>query len=537
MVLHVIHDVTCRQVFLASPGGLEPERRACRDAFREHNESTALDERAFFYVHAWEDVPGGVGRPQGRINPRMEGCDYAVVMFHDRWGSPPSKDSRYSSGTEEEFYRACHLLADAGAEMRDILVLFKTLDAERMRDPGPDLQKVIDFRSSLEKSHALKFDVFDSEASLRHRVERKMREWLKDDRAKQPRVIDLATSPVETDTFQTLKLEGLLTAARSFVADGLFTQAEAAYAAAVANDDPHTILEFGQFMRRTGRAEKSMELNRRVVEDGHLLASPTGEAAGLRVRAMSNIGVLQRHLGELGQSTQTLREAVTTAKTSREPIPKELCYALDNYGHSLLRTGQIQAAREQFESAHTVRTDFGTADEQAQSSINLGRFHLEQSQRDEAIPYFAKALDLFREESDLHLRANALAGQAEALVRLGRATEAEPLLVAAYGINEQLNNRKGLGIMHGLQARCALQTEHPEKATEHIAATQEIADETDDVQGLAVAAFLRTELAWRTGDRAAAAGLLTVAEEAIAEASDAGLRDDFDALANKIQKA
>jgi tetratricopeptide (TPR) repeat protein len=533
----VLHDVTCRQLFLASPGGLEPERKACRDVFREHNESRALDERAFFYVHAWEDVPGGVGRPQGRINPRMDGCDYAVVLFHDRWGSPPSKDGKYSSGTEEEFHRACELLADAGEEMRDILVLFKTLNTERMRDPGPDLQKVLDFRSSLEKSHTLTFEVFDSETSLRHRVEGKMREWLKDDGVKQPRVIDLAPSPVETSTLRTLEPEKLLAAARSFATDRLFTQAEAAYAAAVAGDDPRIILEFGQFMRRTGRTEKAMELNRRVVDDGHLLASPTGEAAGLRVRAMSNIGVLQRHLGELGQSAQTLREAVRTAETSREPIPHELCYALDNYAHSLLRTGAIEAAREHFENAHAIRIDLGTSDEQAQSAINLGRFHLEQCQREEAIPYFVEALDLLDGESDLHLRANALAGQAEALIRLGLAEESEPLLAAAYGINEQLNNQKGLGIIHGLQARYLLQTDRPEEADEQIAATQEIADETGDVQGLAVAAILRTELAWRAGDKNAAARLLTAAEAAVAGASDPGLRDDVKALARAIQEA
>src|SRR5680860_609219 len=147
----MLSDVTCRQVFLASPGGLNPEREVCRSVYREYNESTALDQRSFFYVHAWEDVSGGVGRPQGRINPHMDGCDYAIVMFHDRWGSPTSKDGEYSSGTEEEFYRALALLGDAEREMRDVLVLFKDIDAARMRDPGPELKKVLDFRSMLEQ--------------------------------------------------------------------------------------------------------------------------------------------------------------------------------------------------------------------------------------------------------------------------------------------------------------------------------------------------------------------------------------------------
>lgn len=537
-ICSVLKDVTCRQVFLASPGGLEPEREACRDVFREHNESAALKHLSFFYVHAWEDVAGGVGRAQGRINPRMDGCDYVVVMFHDRWGSPTSEDSKYNSGTEEEFYRAIELLADAKSEMRDMLVLFKDIEAARMRDPGDDLKKVLTFRSMLEQpnSRGLMFETFDSEASLRHKIARKMREWLQDDGAKTPVVVDLSPGTIDTGALRKMDRVGLLKAARSYTDQKLFTQAEAAYAAAIVNDDPETLLEFGQFMRRTGRADRAMELNRQVVADGGLLASQTSEASALRVRAMSNIGVLQRHLGNLGASIQTLSEAVRTAETAWAPIPEELCYARDNYGHSLLRAGKIDAARIQFEQAHAFREGIGTPDQRAQSAINLGRFHLEQSNYDDAVPYFVRALGLIQDDSDQHLRANALAGQAEALIRLGQHSESEPLLESAIEINEQLSNQKGLSIVRGLQARCLLQSGQLNKATELIAAIQEIAESTGDVQGAAVSALLRAEYAWRASDPAAAT-LLAAAVVAVADASDAGLRSDLENLKSKVQGA
>jgi len=537
-IFHVLNDVTCRQVFLASPGGLEPERKACRDVFRDHNESTALENRSFFYVHAWEDVPGGVGRAQGRINPRMDGCDYAVVMFFDRWGSPTSESSQYTSGTEEEFHRAIELLADARSEMRDMLVLFKDVAADRMRDPGDDLKKVLAFRSMLEQpnSSGLMFETFDSKASLRHKIGRKMREWLKDDGPKSPVVVDLSAATIDTGALQGLDPAELLKAARSYTDQKLFTQAEAAYAAAAVNNDPATVLEFGQFMRRRGRAERAMELNRQVVADSTLLASSTSEAAALRVRAMSNVGVLQRQLGELGRSLQTLREAVLTAETARSPIPEELCYAQDNYGHSLLRAGEIEAARIQFEKAHAARATSGTADQQAQSAINLGRFHLEQRDYEAALSYFAAAGELFKGGSDQHLRANAIAGQAEAHIRLGQHTEAGPLLESAYEINEQLNNQKGLGIVSGLQARCLIHAGHLDEAAKRIAETQDIADSTGDVQGAAVTALLRAEHAWRAGGPPVAT-LLATAEAAVAEASDAGLRIDLDNLRRAVQEA
>lgn len=533
-----MRDVVCRQVFLASPGGLGPEREACRDVYREHNESAALEHLSFFYVHAWEDVPGGVGRAQGRINPRMDGCDYAVVMFHDRWGSPTSDNGKYSSGTEEEFYRAIELLADAKSEMRDMLVLFKDIDAARMRDPGDELKKVLNFRSMLEQpnSQGLMFETFDSAVSLRHKIARKMREWLHDDGPKTSVVVGLSPAAIDTGALRTLKPDDLLDAARSYYDQRLLTQAEAAYAAAAVDDDPATLLEFGQFMRRTGRLERAMDLNRRVVEDGHLLTSQTGAAATFRVQAMSNIGVLQRHLGELGKSVQTLGEAVRTAETARPSIPDELCYALDNYGHSLLRTGKIDAARMQFEQAHAVRAEIGTGEQKAQSAINLGRFHLGQSNYEDAIPYFAAARDLLLGDSDQHLQANALAGQAEAHIRLGQYPEAEPLLKSAYELNAQLNNHKGLGIVRGLQARCRLQTGRLDEAAELIAATQEIADSTGDVQGVAVSALLRAEHAWLAGESAALT-LLAAAETAVVDASDAGLRNDLDNLKSAVQDA
>jgi tetratricopeptide (TPR) repeat protein len=528
-------DVSCRQVFLASPGSLKPERRICRKVFRQHNESRAVEVRTFFYVHAWEDVPGGVGRPQDLINPNLDECDYVVILFNDRWGSPPAHAGRFSSGTEEEFYRALELLADVNREMRDILVLFKTIDANRLRDSGPELQKVLDFRAALEKSKSLMYQAFDSEEALKRILEQKMHAWLKDNGPKRPRRIEIPEARVDTSGLQTRNREELLESARAFAADGLLVQAEAAFAGATEDGAPEDMLEFGQFMRRTGRLQKAMELNRKVVEDPNLLTARGADATSLRVRAMSNIGVIQRHLGELSRSIQTLREAVRTAESARDPISQQLCYALDNYGHSLLRAGQIEAARQQFERADGIRAVSGTIDERTQSAINLGRFHLGQSQYDAALGYFIQALNLLGAESDQHLRANALAGQAEALIRLGHNDEVDDLLTTACETNESLHNKKGLGIVHGLWARSLLQQDRPEDADPHIAIARELVDETGDVQGRAVVAFLRAESARRHGQTANARALAVEAQRAVSEVSDAALHRDLDALVGALQ--
>ncbi len=76
------------RVFIASPGGLGAERRMFRDALRKHNEIDANQRGVHFIPVGWEDTLGGLGRPQGRINEDIRTCDYMILVFHDRWGSP-----------------------------------------------------------------------------------------------------------------------------------------------------------------------------------------------------------------------------------------------------------------------------------------------------------------------------------------------------------------------------------------------------------------------------------------------------------------
>ncbi len=531
----MLTDVSCRQVFLASPSGLDAERKRCRKVFRQHNESRALAERAFFYVHAWEEVAGGVGRPQDLVNPRLDECDYVVMLFHDRWGSPPAGDGDYTSGTEEEFYRALDRLGDADSPMRDILVLFKTVNPDRITDAGPALKAVLDFRAGLEASKSLMYGTFDSDAALRRVLERKMRKWLDDRSPKEARSISIPRAHVDTARLRITDANELLASARAYAAEGLLMQAEAAFAGATERGEPETMLEFGQFMRRTGRLEQAMALNRRVASEPQLLVTGTAHAVRLRVKAMSNVGVIQRQLGELTESIHTLGEAVRTADASREPVPEEQCYALDNYAFSLLRAGKARLAREQFERVGRIRAEFGTKDDRLQSAINLGRYHSSQLEFDEALGHFERALQMLHAGSDQHLRGNAEAGKAEALLRLGRDSEVDGLLDSALSINEDLHNKRGSGIVHGLWARTLLIRHLPDEAEGHIATAGALAEETGDVQGQAVVAWLRADFARQNGDLVTARVLAAEAEGLVSDSADIALRRDLRMLLETLQ--
>lgn len=524
-------NVSCRSVFLASPGGLADERELCRTVVRRFNETRTVADEVCFYIHAWEDVPGGVGRPQDRINPNLDDSDFVLLLFGEWWGSPPAHGGPHTSGTEEEFFRALDLLADASRPMRDILVLFKTVPSDRLRDPGPGLQQVLDFRARLEASKTLMYETFDSLERLDLIVSRKLDEWSKPLAAKRPAKVELPNAVVDTSAHTTQDRDQLLHAAQTAAASGLLVQAEAIFAQATQDGAPAALLAFARFMRRTGRLERALELNQEVIDN--LADKPdTKSTVEARVSALANMGVIYRKQGHLSQATAALREAVATAAKSPEPVLTEQCYALDNYGLTLLKTARNDLALEQFKLADSFRKEFGTSDQRAQSGINLGRRYLALGQFTEALNYFETALGDLSGSDDDHLKANVAAGLAEVLIRLGRDDEAVEQLRASSTLNEHLQNLDGLSITHGLSARLLLRQSDLAEAERHIAASADIVSRTDNPQGRCVVAWLRAEHARLSGDIEAAAGFLDEADDLCA-ATDVGTGLEADIAATR----
>lgn len=113
-------DIKGYRVFIASPGGLEAERRAFHATLNAYNESEALHRGALFISTGSENTLGGIGRPQAMINELVRECDYCVLLLCDRWGTRPDKPGcgDYTSGTEEEFHVAMECYQDDDRPMR-----------------------------------------------------------------------------------------------------------------------------------------------------------------------------------------------------------------------------------------------------------------------------------------------------------------------------------------------------------------------------------------------------------------------------------
>lgn len=139
------------RVFIASPGGLEAERKAVADALEEINRRNSSHWKIQFKPVGWEDTIGGNRRPQSLINRDLETCDYFVGILGDHWGSPPESEtstiSRFTSGFHEEYELAQALYAKGS--MHDIFLFFKSIPSERIRDAGPSLQSVLGFKEKV----------------------------------------------------------------------------------------------------------------------------------------------------------------------------------------------------------------------------------------------------------------------------------------------------------------------------------------------------------------------------------------------------
>jgi len=170
--------LTQYRVFIGSPGGLEPERKAFRIKLNNFNSANADEFRILFEPVCWEETLRGAGRPQALIDRDLEECDYAVFILHDRWGTPPSdENAEFTAATEEEWNLALKLYEES--KMKNVTLFFKNVDDRQRNDAGPQLSKVLAFRKQIEKEKKHFFGVYDDSEHFARTLDLHLARWLK----------------------------------------------------------------------------------------------------------------------------------------------------------------------------------------------------------------------------------------------------------------------------------------------------------------------------------------------------------------------
>jgi tetratricopeptide (TPR) repeat protein len=448
-------SLTGYRIFIASPGGLQDMREAFRDIIAKYNTEDAMRRGVVFIPVGWELTLGGMGRPQAIINQELEECDAFVLVLHDRWGSNPGGAEGYTSGTQEEYEKAMQYFGAEDKPMRELLIFFKSLEAERLSDPGPQLKQVLDFKKRLEQERSLLFHQIETPGDFQDRFRTFLASWIRDhEKGQKPAELEAPVSAVAAPTARGEPDAADLTPLEKAIAmekDGRLTEAEAIYAELAApNNSPQALLQYADFLFRLRRKVQAEAIYRRGLAIAEAAGDPRATA-----KAQVQLGYALSQKQDF-DGAQPLLEAATRV-FEEQGLRRDLAEAKLRLGELRAATGNAGAAKTLFETALVdldaeddleVRADLNAA--LAQGASDRGEFEnsarlyqlareLKErsgSRRDladilvglgstvEALERPRDAISIYNESVQLFEREGNIAGQADAFDHLGHAYDA-----------------------------------------------------------------------------------------------------------------
>ncbi|MFK3888829.1 DUF4062 domain-containing protein [Sphingomonas sp. NPDC079357] len=401
-VLLMPSNLTAYRIFIASPGGLEDFRKRFKATVEKHNDADAVRRGALFIPVGWEQTLGGMGRPQHIINADLRECDYFVVVLRDRWGSPADTTPDSLTGTEEEFELACQLYNDQ-APMSRIVVVFVAIDADRMRDPGKDVAKVIEFRKKVEREKILLFHQVEREEDFADVLRRHLADWTHAHenaaagRPEAPVEAEVASAPTPNDQIASPpagEATGPVADAAKLIALARYTEAEALLAEAVSDhDDPPALTAYGDLLIRLGRRTQGIDSLRRAVR----LAEETSDV-GVAAAAYEALATALEASGQGKEGATAARSALERFAALGDAGGEARMYNLLGERHRL--DHEMDNAIAHYRAAIDRATDGGAEDILADAWIGLGEVFRDQEA-------FGEAFDALNRGAEIKHRLGA----------------------------------------------------------------------------------------------------------------------------------
>jgi tetratricopeptide (TPR) repeat protein len=485
-------DLSGRRIFLASPGWLDETRAFVREVVDEFNRAHAIDRGVIFIVTGFEDLPAGLGRPQGRLNPHVRASDFLILLVDDRLGSPTSPTPPFRTGIEEELAVAAAACGDASSPMVDMLVVFRSPSDADLLDPSPGLRDVLAFRHSIEATKELAHHPYRDHDELRRRLNTQLREWARDLLPKVPVVYSRLIAALDRTHVESIAAPGpmspgdLVDWAEAEAGMGHTTAARGAFARAVLAQQPEHLLRYARFLQRTGEIALAYEVDEQVLSLDGVVGSGDPVAVGLRTEAIANMALVKRRQGDLVGSRRQLVEAVSAAEAVAGVPARPLGYALDQLGLTETRLGDVDAARDAFSRAAAVREEAGDREGQAQSLVNLARLARQTGATADAVEQLDRALGLLGDGPDTRLLANVLASLALAVTGTdpGRARE---LLERSLAVNDRLGIPDGISVSSTGLASLDLDAGDPAAAMVHAQRALDASSRAANQEGAGIA--------------------------------------------------
>jgi len=453
-------DIKQYRVFIASPGGLDKEREGFRDTLRDYNEMDAVQRGVLFRPVGWEDTLGGIGRPQSIINDDVRSCDYFVMVLWDRWGSSPDKKGKgkYSSGTEEEYHIALECFADKKMPMRQIVVFFKAVDERMLSDPGPQLNKVLDFKRKLETEKTIYFHTYDEIEHFKKLIGKYLAQWVRDHESgeagkpvKQP--IPPQGPPVGAEEVSLVEPEILpgereamsakIRDAWRLADEGKLTDAEIRFAElAVSGTDVDVLNNYGRFLLRIGRLGQAEVMHKKVLEVEERTASQEGVAA-----AYGNLGLIYRRRGDLDKAEKMHIKALDISEKLGQSERMARQYA--SLGVIYRMRGDLEKAEQMHTKALEIDEKFGQFEGMASDYGSLGIIYRTRGDLVKAEQMYSKALEIDEKHGLLEGMASAYGNLGLIYSHRGDPHKAEQMYIKAIEIDEKLGWLEGMAHHYG----------------------------------------------------------------------------------------
>lgn len=439
------------KIFIATPSGLENERKAFRDVVASYNESDANHRGVHFIPVGWEITLGGIGRPQALINEEIRKCDYFLLLLWDRWGSPPTVEGQgqYTSGTEEEYSVAWKCFADENKSMRQIVAFFKAVDTRQLSDPGEQLKKVLDFKRALENEKKILFDTFDEVSTFEKRLRCYLAQWVRDHEGGQTaKVINLPKSPQSPVSSFTVpneasakpispNLEKLIDEAWKLADEGRLTDAEAKFAQAIIIGDPIAFIGYGRFLIRIGRLQQAEFIFGRLRELAHLRNDQDLEAT-----AYGNLGLIFETLGDLNQAERMLLKSLEIYERLGDYERTATSYG--NLALISNTRGDLAKAEQMTKKSLELYKQFDNQRGMASQYGNLGLIFRTRGDLAQAENMFRKSLEICERLGDQKCMANQYGNLGLIFDERGNLVQAEQMHRQSLEIDKRLGDQEGI---------------------------------------------------------------------------------------------
>ncbi len=455
------------KVFIASPGDLAVERRAFKEVIDELNEGFGDGAGVKFEAIGWEDTLATTGRrSQEVINQEVDRADVFILAMHRRWGQEVPDAKPYSSYTEEEFHRAYDRWkkdSPPGQERSpEIFVFFKHIDAASMADAGPQLQKVLDFRKSLEETQQVLYKVFaegKEAASLNLKtfvelLDRHLRAFAKGDLPKADAPLDKVLLPLAViEEVKKAKAEAEAANARAerlaldfaeqaakAALDGRIEEARQAFAKALDGTTNLNVLCLGfEFFNRIGDLDEAERLLRRCLA----ISGPEVQTADTAA-AYGNLGIVLFTRGDLDGAEAMHRKSLEiNEKLGRlEGMANQYC----NLGIVLKTRGDLDGAEAMFRKSLAISEKLGRPEGMASDYGNLGSVLLTRGDLDldGAEAMFRKSLAINEKLGRPEGMASDYGNLGIVLAKRGDLDGAEEMHRKSLAIEEKLGRLEGM---------------------------------------------------------------------------------------------